>query len=64
MASDLFVPSDLISASKLDLGGGGGEGREAQEGGTIGTIMADLHCCMAETNTTLESNFPPIKKLN
>ena len=25
-------------------------------------IMADLRCCMAETNTTLESNFPPIKK--
>ena len=63
MASDLFVPSDLISASKLDLEGWGA-GREAQEGGTIGIIMADLHCCMAETNTTLESNFPPIKKLN
>ena len=25
-------------------------------------IMADLHCCMAETITTLKNNFPPIKK--
>lgn len=57
-ASDLFVPSDLISASKLDLEGWGGEGREAREGGTIGIITADLHCGMAETSTTLESNFP------
>ena len=24
--------------------------------------MAELRCCMAETNTTLESNCPPIKK--
>ena len=39
-----------------------GEGREAQEDGDICIIMADLHCCMEETNTTLASNFPPIKK--
>ena len=25
-------------------------------------IMTYLHCCMAETNTTLLSNFPPLKK--
>ena len=25
-------------------------------------IMTDLSCCMAETNTTLESNYLPIKK--
>ena len=37
------------------------EGREAQEGGDICTIMADLCYCMAETNITLKSNFPPIK---
>ena len=29
------------------------EGREAQEGGYIDIIMIDLHCCMAETSTTL-----------
>ena len=29
------------------------EEREAQEGGDLCTIMAGLHCCMAETNTTL-----------
>ena len=25
-------------------------------------FMAESHCCMAETNTTLQSNYPPIKK--
>ena len=24
--------------------------------------ISDLHCCMAENNATLYSNFPPIKK--
>jgi hypothetical protein len=28
-------------------------GERAQEGGDICVFMADLHCCMAETNTTL-----------
>ena len=27
--------------------------REAQEGAGICLLMADSHCCMAETNTTL-----------
>ena len=30
-----------------------GEGREAIEGREVCIIMADLHCCMAETNTAL-----------
>lgn len=38
-----------------------GEGREAQEGGTIGIITADLHCGMAETSTTLKAIFPQLK---
>ena len=42
---------------------GWGEGREAQEEGNICIIMADSHCWLSETNTTLWSNFPPIKKL-
>ena len=29
------------------------EGREAQEGGDICIIKADLHCCTSEINTTL-----------
>lgn len=33
--------------------GGAGEQREAQEGRDIRIIMADLRCCMAETDTTL-----------
>ena len=32
---------------------GVGGGREVQEGGDISILMADSHCCMAETNTTL-----------
>ena len=31
------------------------------EGGDVGICMADLCCCIAETNTTLESNYSPIK---
>ena len=34
-------------------------GREAQDGGDIYIFMTDSHC-MAETNTTLQSNYPPI----
>ena len=36
-----------------DLRVGWWEGREAQEGGGICIIMADLPCCMAETMTAL-----------
>ena len=41
-------------------------GREAEEGGGICMHMADSCCCTAETNTTLQSNYSPIKnkKLN
>ena len=28
-------------------------GREAEEGGDVCTIMAEVRCCMAETNTKL-----------
>jgi len=28
-------------------------GREVKEGGDICTLMADSHCCTAETNTTM-----------
>ena len=38
-----------------------GGGREAQEGGDICTHMVDSCHCMAETNTILYSNCPPIK---
>ena len=32
---------------------GEGDGKEVQEGGDISILVADSHCCMAETNTTL-----------
>ena len=37
----------------LEGGDGVGGGREVQEGGDICILMADSHCCMAETNITL-----------
>ena len=47
-------------------GGGGGGRREVQDGGDIcgrGDIhIADSLHCTAETNTTLQSNYTPIKK--
>ena len=38
-----------------------GGGREVKAGGAICTPVADSRCCMAETNTTLYSNYPPVK---
>ena len=38
-----------------------GGGREIQEEREIGTPMADSCCCVAETNTILQSNYPLIK---
>ena len=40
---------------------GSGTGKKTQEGGNRYLIMTDTYCCMAETNTIWESNFPPIK---
>ena len=39
-----------------------GAGWEAQEGGDICARVADLLCCTAETNRTLQSNYTPIFK--
>ena len=41
---------------------GVGKGRKAQEGGDACVITAALCCDVAETNTALQSDFPPIKK--
>ena len=35
---------------------------EVLEGGDICILIANSHCYAEETNTTLESNYPPIKK--
>ena len=43
-----------------DLDGWGG--REVQEEGDIGIHIADSLHCTAENNTSLYSNFTPIKK--
>ena len=39
--------------SNLEGWGGKGAGRKVQEGGDICISVADSHCCMAETNTSL-----------
>ena len=41
---------------------GGLEGREAQEGEDICILTADSRCLIAETNTILQSTYPPIKE--
>ena len=38
---------------------GGWEG--VSEGGDICTLKADSRSCIAETNTTLQNNYPPTK---
>ena len=48
-------------AVELSLEQGDGAGRQAQEGGDICVFMAGSHCQTAETNTTLQSDYTPIK---
>ena len=38
-----------------------GGGSEVHEGGNICILVVGSCCCMAETNTTLKSNYNPIK---
>ena len=40
----------------------GGDGKEVQEGGDVCIYMADSLHCTAETNTTFQSNYSPIKR--
>ena len=51
-----------IPRDNLEGWGGVGGGRKFQGGRDICTPMFDSCLCMAETNTILESNYPPIKK--
>ena len=43
-------------------GGMGGGGREAQEEGDICMLMADSHCCTAETNSIFKAIILQLKK--
>ena len=45
-------------------GMGVGSGRQDQERGDICILMADSRCYTAETNVSLLSNYPPLKKAN
>ena len=53
---------ELSSVLCDDLEGWDGGGRDASEGGDVGTHTADSLCCTAETNTASQSNYPPILK--
>lgn len=53
-------PSPANPAVNSYLSWNGGRGEKPRREG-IYIIITDLHCRMAETNPTLESNFPPIK---
>jgi len=50
-----------VLCDNLEGWDGVGSGREVEEKGNICIAMADSCLCMAETNTTLESNYTPIK---
>lgn len=43
----------LVLCDDLEGRDGGGEGGKGGEGGNVCLIMADSHCCIAETNVTL-----------
>ena len=45
-----------------DLEGWDGGGRVGQLRGDICLLIADSLCCIVEINTTLQSNYTPIKK--
>ena len=49
-------PGALWRSQKWD-----GAGREAQQGGDIGILTADSHCCMAETNNTVKQLSSQLK---
>ena len=51
----------LGCSNNLDGCNGVGGGKKVQEGGVICILMADSCWCMAETNTVMQSNYPPIK---
>ena len=52
----------LVTQSQLS-NGVRTHGREAKRGGHICTVVADSHYRAAESNTTLNSDYPPIKNL-
>ena len=49
----LYSTGSPVWCSLITWRDGMGEGTEAREGADVCIIMADLHCYMAETNTTL-----------
>lgn len=54
----LFFFANASGIFKLRFKGAGGE---AEEEGDINIRLADSHFCTVETNTPLQSNYPPVK---
>ena len=57
-----FIHLTTMNSSDRPRGVGWGGRREAQEGADVFIHRADSCCCIAETNTTLSSNYILIKK--
>ena len=53
--------SNPVLSDKLEGWNGVGSGKEVQDGGDMCVPVADSCSRMAETNTVLQSNYPPIK---
>ena len=49
----LYSTGNSARCSVMNQRGRIGARREAPEGGDMCILIADLHCCIAETNTTL-----------
>ena len=54
--------SNPVLCDNLEMLHGVQGGRKVQVGGAVCIPMANSCWCMAETNTILQSNYPPIKK--
>ena len=53
--------SNPVLSDKLEGWNGVGSGKEVQDGGDMCVPVADSFSHTAETNTVLQSNYPPIK---
>ena len=54
--------SNPVLCDNLEMLHGVRGGRKVQVGGAVCIPTADSCWCIAETNTILQSNYPPIKK--
>ena len=61
-SGELYSTGSTVSRSAMTAGVRQGDAKEAQEGEDVCVYIANSLCCIAETNTILQSNYTPIKK--